>query len=121
MHLLLEGFATYIFICAGIAVLAYLCDRPILLWGLVGAIAALIYIDVNKLWPTVVAHAPTVFGVGLLGLFVVAFVGVLVFDWIPRGWRFLVPWLDWIWRHPMDNSTGPRRESEPPDARSREG
>jgi hypothetical protein len=38
----------------------------------------------------------------------------LIFDWIPRSWRLFVLWFNWLWRHPMDNSTGRPPEPERP-------
>jgi hypothetical protein len=57
---------------------------------------------------------PTAFGIGLMSLIALGLMFVLVFDWGPKGWRLFMPWLDWIWRHPMDNSTGPPLEPQPP-------
>jgi|EndMetStandDraft_8_1072994.scaffolds.fasta_scaffold811635_2 hypothetical protein len=64
---------------------------------------------------------PAAHGIALAVICGLALLAALIFDWIPKGWRLFVRWFDWLWLHPMDNSTGPRRESEPPDARSHEG
>jgi hypothetical protein len=53
----------------------------------------------------------------LLGAVLLSGTALWVYDIgrkVPRAWRLFVRWFDWLWHHPMDNSTGPPLEPERP-------
>jgi hypothetical protein len=85
MHLLMAA-ALIIFGVAGL--LLYFFERPALVWGFFGIIAAGLFIDYHKALPVAIHSAGWIL-LGLMALVLAAGLVALLFDWLSRAWRLL--------------------------------